>query len=390
MEDSRTVGILLILSTLLSILLANSASGDQYRGFWLAESHQLHSLSLPANFGEWINGFLMSFFFLLAGMEIKRELLTGELSSFKKAILPVAAALGGMVVPALIYVAFNVNSPFAAGWGIPTATDIAFSLGIASLLGKRVPNALKVFLMALAIIDDLGAIVIVAVFYGGNVSWMFLGLSVIVYLMLLAVSTRKSAFVPLQIILSLALWFTIFKAGIEASIAGVLVAFAMPSNVLPAIERVIHKPVNFLILPLFALANTAILLPENVASTIGSSVSIGIMLGLVLGKPLGIYLFSKVLVMLKVAALPKKIHWNQVFAMGTLAGIGFTMSIFTTNLAFAADAYKDAAKIAILISMVCSVVVSYLMFLFVEKKSVAATVSTREGKTEVSLSLKNI
>ncbi|WP_256009278.1 Na+/H+ antiporter NhaA [Desertivirga xinjiangensis] len=385
-EDTRTVGVLLILSTCISILLANSSSGVTYRHFWHFESHSLHELSLPANFFEWINSFLMSFFFLLAGMEIKRELVSGELSSFKKAILPVGAALGGMVIPALIFVLFNLNSAYQSGWGIPTATDIAFSLGIASLFGKRVPTGLKIFLMALAIIDDLGAIMIVALFYGGNVSWLFLSLSVVVYMMLLVASSRKVNFAPLQVILSLILWFTVFKAGIEASIAGVLIAFAMPVKTLPAIEKEIHKPVNFLVLPLFALANTAILLPSDILGSLGSTLSLGVILGLVAGKPIGIYLFSRILVLLKVASLPKNISWNQVFSMGTLAGIGFTMSIFTTNLAFTSEAAKDSAKIAILFGMICSVAIAWAMFALIEKKSSSAKkVSLDQSPAELTL-----
>lgn len=368
-EDTRTVGILLILSTCISILLANSSGGTAYRDFWHFELRSLHELSLPANLFESINSFLMSFFFLLAGMEIKRELISGELSSFKKAILPVGAALGGMVVPALIFVLFNLNSAYQSGWGIPTATDIAFSLGIASLFGKRVPAGLKIFLMALAIIDDLGAIVIVALFYGGNVSWLFLGLSAVIYLLLLLSFSRKINFVPLQIILSIILWFTIFKAGIEASIAGVLIAFAMPVNILPVIEKVIHKPVNFLILPLFALTNTAILFPSDILGSLSSTLSMGVVFGLVAGKPIGIFLFSRVLVFFKIASLPKNIKWSQVFSMGTLAGVGFTMSIFITNLAFTNEASRDSAKIAILLGMCCSIAISWMMFSLVDKRS---------------------
>jgi Na+:H+ antiporter, NhaA family len=369
LEDTRTVGILLILFTCISIFLANSSGGSGYRDFWHFELHMLRDLSLPASFFEWINSFLMSFFFLLAGMEIKRELVSGELSSFKKAILPVGAAFGGMVIPALIFVLFNLNSAYQSGWGIPTATDIAFSLGIASLFGNRIPTALKIFLMALAIIDDLGAIVIVALFYGGSVNWLFLGLSALIYLLLFVSFHRRINFIPLQIILSFILWFTVFKAGIEASIAGVLIAFAMPVNILPAIEKLIHKPVNFIILPLFALANTAILLPSDFLASLGSTLSMGVVFGLVVGKPIGIFLFSRMLVFFDIAVLPKNIKWSQVLGMGTLAGIGFTMSIFTTNLAFDNETAKDSAKLAILLGMVCSVAISWLMFSLIDKRA---------------------
>lgn len=369
MEDTRVVGVLLILSAILSILLANSSGGESYRNLWYVESHFLEGLSLPANLSEGINSFLMSFFFLMAGMEIKRELVSGELSTFKKAILPVGAALGGMVVPALIFVFFNFNTIYRHGWGIPTATDIAFSIGIASLLGKRVPLALKIFLMALAIIDDLGAIVIVAVFYGGSVNWVFMGGSVLLYLALLAVGCQKRSLVFLKVFMSFILWFFVYKTGVEASISGVLVAMALPVKTIPFVEKIIHKPVNFFILPLFALANTAVFIPADFASAVFSPVFLGIAFGLIIGKPLGIYLFSRILVALNIASLPRSVSWQQLLATGALAGIGFTMSIFTTNLAYGNDAFRDVAKIAILISLVCSVVISWFSFVLLGRKA---------------------
>ncbi|HEX5112469.1 MAG TPA: Na+/H+ antiporter NhaA, partial [Saprospiraceae bacterium] len=278
-NDSRAVGVILLFCTGFSLLISNSALGDWYRGFWTASIvSEQGSMHLPSSFGHWINDFMMSFFFLLAGMEIKRELLKGELSTFKKAILPFGAALGGMLVPALFYLVFNANST-AHGWGIPTATDIAFSIGVASLFGKRVPVALKILLMALAIIDDLGAIIVIALFYGGHIEWGYLIASGIVYLLLWACNIFKIKFGVLQISLSLLLWFTMLNSGIEASITGVLVAFATPVKMLAKIERKIHLPVNFLVIPLFALANTAIILPSNFSEALNSSVSLGIIAG---------------------------------------------------------------------------------------------------------------
>jgi NhaA family Na+:H+ antiporter len=325
-------------------------------------------VNLPHSGLKWINDFLMAIFFLFAGMEIKRELLVGELSSFKKAVLPFGAALGGMIVPALIFTAFNINSGFAHGWGIPTATDIAFSLGIASLFGKRVPASLKIFLMALAIIDDLGAIVVIALFYGSKIKWIFLLIGAFVYGLLWLCNYRKIKPGVLQIILSFILWYMIFNSGIEASISGVLVAFAMPVNSLPKLEMAIHKVVNFIILPLFALANTAIMVPPDIVNSLKDSISIGIIAGLVIGKPVGIFIFSRVMISFKIAKLPTNTNLKQLLGTGSLAGIGFTMSIFTTTLAFQGEQYRDIAKISILASLVLSMVLSWTYFLVLEKK----------------------
>jgi NhaA family Na+:H+ antiporter len=369
-NDSRTTGVILIACTLLSIYLANSRFGINYRNFWSSEMHSAIALHLPGNYLEWINNYLMGIFFLMAGTEIKRELMEGELSTFKKAILPFGAALGGMMVPALIFIAFNVHSSYISGWGIPTATDIAFSLGIASLLGKRVPLSLKILLMALAIIDDLGAIIVIALFYGGKLHWMFLAIAGIFFLALLACNYLKLKFGVLQIILALCLWYSILQSGIEASIAGVIFAFTIPTSKLVAVEKYIHNFVNFLILPLFALANTALFIPDHFIASLGSTVGIGIIAGLVVGKPLGIFLVSRILVSLNIAKLPLNIQWKQILGMGTLAGIGFTMSIFTTMLAFGDDAVRDIAKIAILASVALSVIASVLYFWAIDKSVV--------------------
>jgi NhaA family Na+:H+ antiporter len=369
-NDSRAVGVILLLCTAFSLLLSNSFIGDWYRNLWTASLSSVNgSVHLPSSFGHWINDFMMSFFFLLAGMEIKRELLAGELSTFKKAVLPFGAAFGGMLVPALIYLLFNSGVSNAHGWGIPTATDIAFSIGVASLFGKRVPVALKILLMALAIIDDLGAIIVIALFYGSHIQWGFLLASGIIYLLLWACNIFKLKFGILQIALSLLLWFAMLNSGVEASITGVLVAFATPVNMLAKIEKKIHLPVNFLVIPLFALANTSIIMPSDISASLNSSVSLGVIAGLVIGKPIGIFLFSRLLVWLGIAQLPQHIKWRQILCMGTLAGIGFTMSIFTTNLAFNNEAFRDMAKIAILFSAVASLVISWLNFLMVERKT---------------------
>src|SRR5665213_1341500 len=262
LNDSRTTGVLLLGCTVVSILITNSTDNGWFARFW--NNHLRASFlagpNLPASPIEWINNFGMAFFFVLAAMEIKRELLSGELSSFKKAILPFGAAFGGMMVPALIFACFNLSSSYSHGWGIPTATDIAFSLAVASLLGKRFPVGLKILLMAIAIIDDLGAIIVIAVFYGNQIHWLFLISSGVIYVALLACNRFKLKFGVVQILLGICMWYAMLRSGIEASITGVLFAFALPIKDLAIIEKAIHKSVNFLILPLFALAHKAILI----------------------------------------------------------------------------------------------------------------------------------
>jgi NhaA family Na+:H+ antiporter len=327
----------------------------------------------------------MAFFFLLAGMEIKRELISGALSSFKKAILPFGAAFGGMLVPALIYTAFNLHTQHAHGWGIPTATDIAFSLGIASLLGKRFPVGLKILLMALAIIDDLGAILVIALFYGGHVHFGWLIAAGLIYASLFLCNFLKWKFGSLQILLGLALWYAMLQSGVEASITGVLFAFAMPVRHLPLIEKFIHRPVNLFILPLFALANTALLFPSNIIQSLNSTVSMGVIFGLVIGKPIGIFLVSRIMVACNIAHLPSNTQWKQVLGMGTLAGIGFTMSIFTTMLAFNEKNIRDISKISILISVVCSLVISLAYFRIISGNYIRQPLPATQTQPELAL-----
>ncbi|MEP6465551.1 MAG: Na+/H+ antiporter NhaA [Parafilimonas sp.] len=369
-SDSRFIGVLLVSCTLLSLIISNSSHGNFFRAIFNTDPDYGLPFRLPDTGLKWINDFLMAFFFLFAGMEIKRELTLGELSSFKKAILPFGAALGGMIVPALIYLSFNINSDFSHGWGIPTATDIAFSIGIASLFGKRVPGNLKILLMALAIIDDLGAIVIIALFYGNEINGMFLLIAAGIYGLLWLCNFFKIKPGIIQIALSFSLWYVIYNAGIEGSITGVLVAFAMPVNSLTKLEVPLQKIVNFFILPLFAIANTAILIPHNIGSALNSTITIGVIAGLVIGKPVGIFIFSRIMISLKIAKLPTNTNLKQLLGMGSLAGIGFTMSIFTTSLAFDTEQYKDTAKIAIIISLALSMLLSWLYFLLLEKRTI--------------------
>jgi NhaA family Na+:H+ antiporter len=371
-DDSRTGGVCIMICSVISISLTNSRVGVNYVRFWKNGFAFTEGFHLPVSYLDWINNFLMGIFFLMAGTEIKRELVAGELSSFKKAVLPFGAALGGMVAPALIFLMFNLQSGCRSGWGIPTATDIAFSLAIASLLGKWVPLNLKILLMALAIIDDLGAIIVIGFFYNNNLNGIFLAIATGVFIALMACNYLKIKFGLLQILLALALWYTILQSGVEASVSGVIFALTIPKAKLVRVEKYVHNFVNFLILPLFALANTALLIPAHFTTALTSPVAIGIIMGLVIGKPLGIFLMSRLMVSFNIAQLPDNIRWKHILGIGTLAGIGFTMSVFITMLAFKDEAQKDIAKIAIITSAGLSVVVSVIYFWMVDISSSGA------------------
>lgn len=367
-HDSRSIGIVLLFATAISILLANipSISNSYISMFhWSFDGTTNHAIEwgifhLPNSFMVMINDLLMAVFFFIAGMEIKRELITGELASIKKSLLPVVAAIGGMLIPALIYSQFNRGTDYMHGWAIPMATDIAFTLGIASLLGNRVPVALKIFITALAIIDDLGAIVVIALFYGGQLKILYLFLSLMIMLALLALKKNRSKLGWYTWVLGVALWYTMFNSGIHATVAGVLFAFTIPVKKLADLELKFHTPVYFIIMPIFALANTAIVLPEGGFSALNHSFSWGIMAGLFIGKPLGICLACYWMVKQKWATLPTLTNWHQLIGAGILAGIGFTMSIFISVLAFNDTSVQDIAKIAVLISSVLSMIVGYI------------------------------
>jgi Na+:H+ antiporter, NhaA family len=298
----------------------------------------------------------MAIFFLLVGLEIERELYVGELSDFKNALLPIIAATGGMIIPALLHFAFNAGSNTQAGFGIPMATDIAFALGILSLAGKGVPVSLKIFLTALAIIDDLGAITVIALFYSKSFSLYYLLGALTVFLILFVLGKKRVYWLPVYITGGIVMWYLMLKSGVHASVAGVLLAFAIPfhkeddKNPSYHLQHFLHKPVAFGILPVFALANTAIVFPKNVLQGFTGNNSIGIMAGLLLGKFLGIFLFSFLAVKLKLASLSPDISWRQLAGVACLGGIGFTMSIFITNLAFSDPAIIDNSKISILLA----------------------------------------
>lgn len=380
-HNSRAVGITLLTCTALSLILANwSVTGELYRNFFTTtfngqEEHHLHLgiLSLPNSPLLLINDLLMAVFFLLAGMEIKRELVAGELSSLKKSLLPVGGALGGMVAPAIIFLLINKGTVFANGWAIPTATDIAFTLGVASLLGDRVPVSLKIFLTALAIIDDLGAIVVIALFYGGSIQVMYLLGCLLVTAILYALNRFKVKFGTINWILGLLLWYCMFNSGIHATVAGVIFAMLVPTDILHKYELKLHAPVYFIIMPVFALANTAILFPENPIQALNCTLSWGIIFGLLIGKPLGICISCYLLVKNKLAELPNAVDWNKLTGAGLLAGIGFTMSIFISTLAFSSPAEQDIAKISVLLASVIAMIAGFVWLKFPAKKNQAKT-----------------
>jgi NhaA family Na+:H+ antiporter len=352
-DSEKASGLVLVACTVLSLLLTNTSHGSDYLALW-----QLHVAGLSVS--HWINDGLMAIFFLLIGLELERELYSGELSSLKNAMLPLVAALGGIATPALIHFALNAGSPSQAGLGIPMATDIAFALGALALLGARVPASLKVFVVAFAVIDDLCAIVVIAVFYSTGLSFAYIGAALAVWLALVAVNRLLRWMSLLPYLLGGALmWYFLLKSGVHATLAGVMLAFAIPYSAKDGdqaspshrLEEFLHTPVAFIILPIFALANTAIPIAGNWVQELGSSNSLGIMLGLLLGKPLGVTLVSLLALALGLCRLPADLNWRHIAGAGMLGGIGFTMSIFISNLAFAGAApLIDASKIAVLLA----------------------------------------
>jgi NhaA family Na+:H+ antiporter len=364
-EHGKLSGILLIGATLFSLLLSNFDFGASYLGLWHTE---LGFSFLHFDLRLWINDALMPLFFLLVGIEIKREVVKGELSRPRQAILPVAAAAGGILVPAAIYAAFNFNNPETiSGWAIPTATDIAFSLGILSMLGRRVPFAIKIFLTALAIIDDLGAILIIAVFYTGSLQLTMLLYAGLAMLALILMNLFRIRTVIPYMLVGVLLWYFILRSGIHPTIAGVLAAFTIPSSLAEKAEEKMNNLVYYAILPLFALANTAIPLQVSITEGLFSGLNLGIMFGLVAGKPLGILLFTFILVRTRLGKLPGEVTWRQLLGMGLTAGIGFTMSIFIATLSFGSETLTDMAKLAVLAGSMAAAIAGILVLLSVRK-----------------------
>jgi NhaA family Na+:H+ antiporter len=413
LKEQSMSGFLLIAATFVAIILANSSCGDAFIHFWetkiniSAGSH----INLDFTLEQFINDGLMTIFFIVVGLEIKREMIEGELSSRHKAMLPIAGALGGMIMPALIFVFFNLGKSEISGWAIPTATDIAFSLTVISLLGKRVPLSLKVFLTALAVVDDLGAIVIIALFYSHDSQLIYLFYSLLVVLVLLYMNRKDIRNIYLYMFVGIFLWIFLHHAGIHATISGVILAMTIPfrfkdyekvfdkrlrevmslasvlesnearkdraarDQVIEEIQKVsteMEAPLNnmlyllggfssFIVMPLFALSNAGIKLEFSAISNLGSTMSLGIMFGLLLGKPLGITLMTFITTKLKITNIPAGIKWFDIFCVNILAGIGFTMSIFVTKLAYTDKSFIETAKLSIIIASVLSGLIGYVV-----------------------------
>lgn len=367
-------GILLIIATGLALIFSNTGWSSLYVSFLhIPVGISIGPWHLDKSLYHWVNDGLMAIFFLLIGLEVKREILEGHLSSLRQVALPGMAAVGGMAVPAGIYLFFNQNDPIAInGWAIPTATDIAFALGILSLLGRRVPVSLKIFLMALAIIDDLGAIVIIALFYTADLSLLAaliagIALALLVILNRFGVVRKATYF-----IVGLVLWVSVLKSGVHATLAGVALAFTIPlkasdkhhspTSPLKEIEHHLHPWVAFFILPLFAFVNAGVNVTTISYNRLAAPVPLGIILGLFVGKQVGVFGFSWVAIKLKIASLPKECHWLHLYGVSILTGIGFTMSLFITSLAFEDDRiFQYTDKLAILIGSFLSAMIGYFV-----------------------------
>ena len=413
LHQQASGGILLIIATVIALAWANSPFAESYHHLWHTYVKvDLGGVGLNYSLHHWINDGLMVIFFFVVGLEIKRELLVGELSSVKKAALPIAAALGGMIFPALIYTVFNLGSEGASGWGIPMATDIAFVVGILALLGKRVPLALKIFILALAIVDDLGAVLVIAIFYTSNISLTSLMIAGGLIVLLIAMNRLGVRNLLVYTFVGIALWLAFLKSGVHATVAGVLLAFTIPvssrintkkfkneienlakdfdnvgehgEDVLTNSERLsivdqienncekiltplqrfehgLHPWVSFFIMPVFALANAGVAVSDELGSALTHPVSIGIVLGLFLGKQIGIFSFSYIAVKLKLASEPEGVSWKKIYAASVLAGIGFTMSLFIANLAFNSPELLNISKVGILAGSLLSGIVGFII-----------------------------
>ncbi len=422
-RQAASGGIVLLICTIIALIWRNSGFGESYVHFWETElTISLSAWELSESLLHWINDGLMVIFFFVVGLEIKRELTTGELASPRKAALPIAGAIGGMLFPAAIYLFFNASGPAQQGWGIPMATDIAFTLGILTMFGSRIPLPMKVFFTAMAIADDLGAILVIAIFYASDISFLALGIAA-VFLIALIILNRARVYSPLPyVVLGFGLWLAFLESGIHPTIAGVLLAMTIPSrspaNMRTSLAQVIsvlqsfELPVKwrdqvdsrrqaavstleeitermqspaqrleesltpwttYLILPLFALANAGVVINPDSVGTLTSRLSLGIIFGLVVGKPLGIGLISYGATRLGLASLPGGVEWRQFLSAGVLAGIGFTMSLFITNAAFSDPVIQEAAKLAILVASILAAAIGSLLLYLTSPSAEAHT-----------------
>lgn len=361
LHGEEASGLLLMLAAAAAVVWANW-SGDSYERIWRTPlAVGLAPFALVKPLLLWINDGLMAVFFLLVALEIKREIRGGELASVRRAALPIAAALGGMIAPAAIYGVLNAGGPGARGWGIPMATDIAFALGVLALLGRRVAPSLRVFLAAVAIADDLGAVLVIALFYTGDLAWMPIGLAMVVFTVLLVVNESGIERATLYLLLGATLWLCVLESGVHATIAGVVLAFTIPPALISRLEHALKPWVALAILPLFALSNAGVRLTGGVTAFALDPITIGVVLGLFVGKQLGITASCCVLVRFGIASMPSGATWRQLYAVALLCGIGFTMSLFIATLAFGPSSRLEAAKIGVLAGSLLSGVAGYLV-----------------------------
>ncbi len=369
-NSEKIAGLLLVFCAIISLLIANSSFGSDYIHFIESKIDlSFANITLDYSIEHWVNDGLMAIFFLMVGLEVERELYVGELADFKKAVLPLTAAIGGICIPALIHFFLNKGTATQAGFAIPMATDIAFALGILALAGNKVPTAVKVFLTALAIIDDIGAIVVIAFFYTKTILFTYLLVALGILLGLFILNRLKIARLVFYILPGIIMWYCFLKSGVHATIAGVLLAFVIPfdkkneENVSYKLQHFLHKPVAFIIVPIFALVNTAIIIPSNILSGLSTPNSLGIIFGLLLGKSFGIFSFPLILVKLGLAKLQHGINWKNLLGIGCLGGIGFTMSMFITNLAFTDPDLISNSKLSILIASAIAAIIGLIVFL---------------------------
>ena len=377
LKNESSSGIVLLICSIIAIVIANSSFAESYEGIlhtYATIGYKQFSLSMSVL--HWINDGLMAIFFLVVGMEIKREMVIGELKSFKRTILPISAAVGGMIVPAIIYSLFNYGKVTITGWGIPMATDIAFALGILSLVGKKAPKGIVVFLTALAIVDDLGAIIVIAIFYTNQIIWSAFFSGLFVLFILILANRFNVRYKSVYIILGIILWICLLKSGIHSTIAGVLLGMTLPigknanefnKSILSRFEHVLSPWSSFVIMPIFALANAGIEIDINsFSTTIFSPVSFGIIFGLFIGKQIGIFGVSYILVKFKIAKLPAKVTKKHLYGASVLGGIGFTMSIFVSSLSFSDIDTLSLAKTSIMIASILAAIVGSIIFKILE------------------------